>query len=166
MNFLTYAGSRIHGLPNHVINTAASISNGHTCILALRTHRRRVHQRGTADGVYSGRSLVTLCIAMCLSLVKPRNLERIGRLSCNKTRCLRSRLLTAKLFRRTFGGPFLGRFILEDGIPMSELRRALVSNNFFKTIRVRSNLIGFYIARREDGRRISTLISLVGALGM
>lgn len=133
IGYLCTKNSLVRKMPGRLVGATTDADGKRCFVLTMQAREQHIRREKATSNICTAQGFMCLYVAAYLSLMGPKGLDEVNKLSHNGARYLHDELLKLDCFEETFPGvPFLNEFTLtyKGVLPLRELRQALGYEGF------------------------------------
>lgn len=165
VGFFCARKSILRKMPGRIVGATVDSEGRRAFCLTMQTREQHIRREKATSNICSNQGVMTLYIAIYLSLMGKRGLQEAAAISYSGAHYLYKALMDSGKFKQVYSAPFFNEFCLEAIFDLNEWERICTDNGFMGGIRIdNTNRLLFAVTEVNTKEDMDKLVSLTNLL--
>jgi len=162
VGFMAVKKDYMRKMPGRIVGATTDKEGRRAFVLTLQAREQHIKREKATSNICSNQSLMALWVTVYLSLMGPKGLKEVNRLSSDGAHYLYGELLKTGKFHEVFPGkPFLKEFVLKYDGDAAQLRKKLQQAGFFAALQTEEGYVSFCVTEKRSKEECDALVSAI-----
>lgn len=166
IGYLCATESLMRKMPGRIVGGTTDSNGKRSFVLTMQAREQHIRREKATSNICSNQGLMTLHVAIYLSLMGKSGLKRVNELSYSGAHYLYDQLIATGKFKPVFDRPFLFEFCLRALCDVDMLNKRLLDEGFLGGVSVKEkpgmeDCILFAVTEKRTKEEMDRLISIV-----
>ena len=160
VGFMAVKKDHMRKMPGRIVGQTVDKEGRRVFVLTLQAREQHIKREKATSNICSNESLMALWVTIYLSLMGPKGLKEVNRISSDGAHYLYKELLATGKFEEVFPGkPFLKEFVLKPKV--GGLQAKLEQAGFFAALETEEGYVSFCVTEKRTKEEIDQLVKVV-----
>ncbi len=160
VGFMAVKKDHMRKMPGRIVGQTVDKEGRRVFVLTLQAREQHIKREKATSNICSNESLMALWVTIYLSLMGPKGLKEVNRISSDGAHYLYKELLATGKFEEVFPGkPFLKEFVLKPKV--GGLQARLEQAGFFAALETEEGYVSFCVTEKRTKEEIDQLVKVV-----
>ena len=160
VGFMAVKKDHMRKMPGRIVGQTVDKEGRRVFVLTLQAREQHIKREKATSNICSNESLMALWVTIYLSLMGPKGLKEVNRISSDGAHYLYKELLATGKFEEVFPGkPFLKEFVLKPKV--GGLQAKLEQAGFFAALETEEGYVSFCVTEKRSKEEIDQLVKVV-----
>ena len=160
VGFMAVKKDHMRKMPGRIVGQTVDKEGRRVFVLTLQAREQHIKREKATSNICSNESLMALWVTIYLSLMGPKGLKEVNRISSDGAHYLYKELLATGKFEEVFPGkPFLKEFVLKPKV--GGLQAKLEQAGFFAALETEEGYVSFCVTEKRTKGETDQLIQAV-----
>ncbi len=165
VGFFCARKSILRKMPGRIVGATVDSKGRRAFCLTMQTREQHIRREKATSNICSNQGVMTLYIAIYLSLMGKRGLQEAAAISYSGAHYLYKALMDSGKFKQVYSAPFFNEFCLEAKFDLNEWERICTENGIMGGIRIdNTNRLLFAVTEVNTKEDMDKLVSLTNLL--
>lgn len=165
LGFLCCKKALIRKLPGRIVGATVDEAGQRSFVLTLQAREQHIRREKATSNICSNQGLMSLFVAVYLSLLGPAGLKEVNDVSCKGARYLADKLVKTGKVKLTFGDrPFLNEFAVTTEFDTATLMERCLEHGILPGVALDDHTMLIAVTEMRTRAEIDRLVEIVTTL--